>query len=35
MNFKVPGRVYFVEALPGNAMGKVWKNILRDRFRTR
>lgn len=32
-NFKVPKRVYVVEELPRNAMGKVQKNILRDRFR--
>ena len=32
-NFKVPKRVYFVDALPRNAMGKVQKNVLRDRFR--
>ena len=31
-NFKVPKRVEVVEALPRNAMGKVQKNILRDRF---
>jgi malonyl-CoA/methylmalonyl-CoA synthetase len=32
-NFKVPKRVYVVEELPRNAMGKVQKNILRDRFK--
>jgi malonyl-CoA/methylmalonyl-CoA synthetase len=32
-NFKVPKRVYFVEELPRNAMGKVQKNVLRDRYR--
>jgi malonyl-CoA/methylmalonyl-CoA synthetase len=31
-NFKVPKRVYFVDALPRNTMGKVQKNILRERF---
>lgn len=30
--FKQPKRVVFVEALPRNAMGKVQKNLLRDRF---
>jgi malonyl-CoA/methylmalonyl-CoA synthetase len=32
-NFKVPKRVYFVEELPRNAMGKVQKNVLRERYR--
>jgi malonyl-CoA/methylmalonyl-CoA synthetase len=31
-NFKVPKRVHFVEDLPRNAMGKVQKNVLRERF---
>lgn len=31
-NFKVPKRVEFIEALPRNAMGKVQKNLLRERF---
>ncbi len=31
-NFKVPKRVYFVSELPRNAMGKVQKNLLRDRY---
>jgi malonyl-CoA/methylmalonyl-CoA synthetase len=31
-NFKVPKRVYFLEELPRNAMGKVQKNVLRQRF---
>jgi malonyl-CoA/methylmalonyl-CoA synthetase len=31
-NFKVPKRVYFVDELPRNTMGKVQKNLLRDRF---
>jgi malonyl-CoA/methylmalonyl-CoA synthetase len=32
-NFKVPKRVYFVDELPRNAMGKVQKNVLRDRYK--
>jgi malonyl-CoA/methylmalonyl-CoA synthetase len=32
-NFKVPKRVHFVDALPRNTMGKVQKNVLRDRYR--
>ena len=32
-NFKVPKRVHFVEELPRNTMGKVQKNVLRDRFK--
>ena len=31
-NFKVPKRVFFVEDLPRNAMGKVQKNLLREQF---
>ena len=31
-NYKVPKRVQFVDDLPRNAMGKVQKNILRDRL---
>jgi malonyl-CoA/methylmalonyl-CoA synthetase len=31
-SFKVPKRVFFVTELPRNAMGKVQKNVLRDRF---
>ncbi|HEX7273413.1 MAG TPA: malonyl-CoA synthase [Casimicrobiaceae bacterium] len=30
--FKVPKRVYFVSDLPRNAMGKVQKNLLRERY---
>jgi malonyl-CoA/methylmalonyl-CoA synthetase len=30
--FKVPKRVHFVAELPRNSMGKVQKNVLRDRF---
>ena len=32
-NFKVPKRVFFVEDLPRNAMGKIQKNLLRERFK--
>jgi malonyl-CoA/methylmalonyl-CoA synthetase len=32
-NFKVPKRVYFLPELPRNAMGKVQKNLLRERYR--
>jgi malonyl-CoA/methylmalonyl-CoA synthetase len=28
----VPKRVYFVDELPRNTMGKVQKNVLRERF---
>jgi malonyl-CoA/methylmalonyl-CoA synthetase len=31
--FKVPKRVFVVEQLPRNAMGKVQKNVLRDAYR--
>jgi len=31
-NFKVPKRVYVVKELPRNTMGKVQKNVLRDRY---
>ena len=31
-NFKVPKRVFFVDALPRNAMGKVQKNALRQDY---
>ncbi|CAA0095761.1 Long-chain-fatty-acid--CoA ligase [Halioglobus japonicus] len=31
-NFKVPKRVELVDTLPRNAMGKVQKNLLRERF---
>jgi malonyl-CoA/methylmalonyl-CoA synthetase len=30
--YKLPKRVLFVDALPRNTMGKVQKNLLRDRF---
>ncbi|WP_439654655.1 malonate--CoA ligase [Thalassospira lucentensis] len=32
-NFKVPKRVFFVDELPRNAMGKVQKNILREQHK--
>jgi malonyl-CoA/methylmalonyl-CoA synthetase len=32
-NFKVPKRVFFMEELPRNAMGKVQKNVLRDQHK--
>lgn len=32
--FKAPKRILFAEALPRNAMGKVQKNVLRDRHRS-
>ena len=31
-DFKVPKRVHFVDDLPRNAMGKVQKNSLRERY---
>jgi malonyl-CoA/methylmalonyl-CoA synthetase len=31
-NFKVAKRIHFVDELPRNAMGKVQKNLLRERF---
>jgi malonyl-CoA/methylmalonyl-CoA synthetase len=31
--FKVPKRILFLEALPRNAMGKVQKNLLNERYR--
>ncbi len=33
-SFKVPKRVYFLEQLPRNAMGKVQKAVLREQFST-
>ncbi len=32
--FKVPKQVFIVDELPRNAMGKVQKNLLRERYRT-
>jgi malonyl-CoA/methylmalonyl-CoA synthetase len=32
-NFKIPKRVFFVQELPRNAMGKVQKNVLREKYR--
>jgi malonyl-CoA/methylmalonyl-CoA synthetase len=32
--FKLPKRVLFIDELPRNTMGKVQKNILRDKFGT-
>lgn len=31
-NFKVPKQVHYVDSLPRNAMGKVQKNLLRERY---
>ncbi len=31
-NYKVPKQIHLLEALPRNVMGKVQKNLLRDRF---
>jgi malonyl-CoA/methylmalonyl-CoA synthetase len=33
-NFKVPKRVFFLNDLPRNTMGKVQKNLLRDQFKS-
>lgn len=33
-NFKVPKRVFFLNDLPRNTMGKVQKNVLREQFKT-
>ena len=30
--FKVPKQIYFTSELPRNAMGKVQKNLLRDKY---
>ncbi|MEE8544198.1 MAG: malonyl-CoA synthase [Alphaproteobacteria bacterium] len=32
-NYKLPKRIYFVDELPRTAMGKVQKNVLRERYR--
>jgi malonyl-CoA/methylmalonyl-CoA synthetase len=34
-NFKAPKRVFFLEELPRNAMGKVQKNLLREQYTDR
>jgi malonyl-CoA/methylmalonyl-CoA synthetase len=34
-NFKVAKKIFFVEALPRNTMGKVQKNILREKFHSK
>jgi malonyl-CoA/methylmalonyl-CoA synthetase len=31
-NYKVPKQIYLVEDLPRNAMGKVQKALLRERY---
>jgi malonyl-CoA/methylmalonyl-CoA synthetase len=31
--FKSPKRIVFVDELPRNAMGKVQKNVLRERYK--
>ena len=31
-SFKIPKRVFFVDELPRNTMGKVQKNLLREHF---
>ena len=31
--FKLPKRVIFVDELPRNTMGKVQKNVLRERYK--
>lgn len=33
-NYKVPKRIHFTDELPRNAMGKVQKNILREKYRS-
>jgi len=33
-NFKMPKRLFVVDELPRNAMGKVQKNVLRDRYKS-
>jgi malonyl-CoA/methylmalonyl-CoA synthetase len=33
-NFKVPKRIFIVDDLPRNAMGKVQKNVLRQAHAT-
>jgi len=31
-NYKVPKKIYVVDSLPRNAMGKVQKNVLREKY---
>jgi len=31
--YKIPKRIFFIDELPRNAMGKIQKNILRDNYR--
>jgi malonyl-CoA/methylmalonyl-CoA synthetase len=31
-NFKVPKQCFVIDALPRNSMGKVQKNVLRERY---
>jgi malonyl-CoA/methylmalonyl-CoA synthetase len=33
-NFKIPKRCFVVDELPRNTMGKVQKNLLRERYKT-
>jgi malonyl-CoA/methylmalonyl-CoA synthetase len=33
-NYKIPKRIHLVQELPRNAMGKVQKSLLRERYRT-
>ena len=33
ITYKVPKRVFFMDELPRNAMGKVQKNLLRDQHK--
>ena len=32
--YKVPKEIHFVDELPRNVMGKIQKNVLRERFRS-
>ena len=34
-NYKVPKKVFFVDDLPRNAMGKVQKNVLRETYQSK
>jgi malonyl-CoA/methylmalonyl-CoA synthetase len=33
-NFKVPKRIHFTDQLVRNTMGKVQKNVLREKYKT-